>query len=52
MTPDRCHAGPGHSAPSDHGHWGWLCDECWAWVVAFLDRLLKRDSDTTTPARS
>lgn len=39
MTPDKCHAGAGHAAPTDHGPWGWLCDECWAWVERLRERL-------------
>lgn len=35
----RCHAGACHSEPSDHGCWGWLCAECWAWCLRLLARL-------------
>lgn len=35
----KCHAGAGHGPPVDHGCWGWLCFECWAWVQRFLERM-------------
>lgn len=35
----HCHAGGGHGPARSCGHWGWLCEPCWAWCLRLVERL-------------
>lgn len=38
-----CHCGPNHTDDAqDHGAWGWLCSDCWAWCQRFIERLRRK----------